>query len=322
MTSAVEGIAEGTARNQAAGDFVLCPGQGAQVVGMGKGWMAHPAAAEVFAEADRVLGLPLTQICLEGPEETLNRTDVAQAALFACGVASYRAMRVEGKTLLVGAAGLSLGEFTALHLAGAFDFASGLKLVRLRGQAMQDAAESTAGGMVALMGADEAQAKALCEAAVLGLPESQQVLAPANFNCPGQIVLSGTKAACEAAVAAAEKRGLKVKALVVAGAFHSPLMKRAAERLGAALEQIHWELPGVPVLSNVTGLPHEADIASIKRRLVEQVTSPVRWEQCMRWAIGQRRGSFLELEPAKVLGGLMRRIDPAVRVQKAQVAGV
>lgn len=320
MTAAVEGIAKSAAGDQEAGDFVLCPGQGAQVVGMGKVWAADPAAAEVFAEADRVLGLPLSKICFEGPEEALNRTDVAQAALFACGVACYRAMRAEGHRPLTGAAGLSLGELTALHLAGAFDFASGLKLVRLRGQAMQDAAESTAGGMVALMGADEEQARALCEAATGDLPDSQRVLVPANFNCPGQIVLSGTKAACEAALAQAEKMGLKAKSIVVAGAFHSPLMKRAAERLGAALEQVHWQLPRVPVLSNVTGLPHEADIASIKRRLVEQVTAPVRWEQCMRWAIGHGRGQFVELEPAKVLGGLMRRIDASVRVEKAQRA--
>jgi [acyl-carrier-protein] S-malonyltransferase len=116
--------------------------------------------------------------------------------------------------------------------------------------------------------------------------------------------------------------GFKAKALIVAGAFHSPLMKRAADRLAAALDQVHWQLPKVPVLSNVTGKPHEPDVASIKRRLVEQVTSAVRWEQCMRWAIGHGQASFLELEPAKVLGGLMRRIDPAVQVQKAQLAAV
>jgi len=300
------------------GEFVLCPGQGAQVVGMGRAWAQAPAAAAAFAEADRVLGFSLSRMCFEGPEETLNRTDVAQAALFVCGVACYRTLRAKTEAPLAGVAGLSLGEFTALHLAGAFDFASGLKLVRLRGQAMQDAAEATAGGMVALMGASEKQATELCQAAVNGLPEGHRMLAPANFNCPGQIVLSGTHAACEAALGVAQSMQLKAKPLAVAGAFHSPLMKRAGERLAAALDQVHWTLPQVPVLSNVTGLPHDADIASIKRRLVEQVTSPVRWEQCMRWAIAHGGGTFLELEPAKVLAGLMRRIAPSAAVQRAQ----
>lgn len=305
--------------------IILCPGQGAQHVGMGKAWAEKFSVAhDTFAAADEALGFPLSKLCFEGPHDDLNRTDNAQAAIYTTSVACCRALREAGQLGEPAAtAGLSLGEFTALHLAGAFSFLDGLKLVRLRGQAMQEAAEASRSGMVALVGADEAQARRVCDEA-LNDPENQgdEVLVPANFNCPGQIVISGSLTACERAVVVADKMGIKATPLVVAGAFHSPLMQPAADRLAEALEQVTWQAPKVPVLSNVTGEPHDnGDIASIKARLVEQLTSPVRWSESMQYAVRElapRVGGtvrFVELAPHKVLTGLMRRIDRGTKVE-------
>ena len=306
-----------TSPDDATGNSILiCPGQGAQHVGMGKEWAEHsPGAAAVLAEADDVLGIDLRRLCFDGPAEELNRTDVAQAAIYAVSVACHAAIK---DTDLVGqvvaTAGLSLGEFTALHLAGAFDFESGLRLVRLRGQAMQDAADASDGSMVALIGAEEDQARELCSQA--SDDQAGEVLVPANFNCPGQIVVSGSRPACDRAVDIAGQMELRATPLTVAGAFHSPLMKPAADRLAEALEQVDWRTPAVPVMSNVTGEPHDAaDVDSIKRRLVEQLTSPVRWSDCMAWAIGNIPGLFVETAPGKVLAGLMKRIDRSRKVQ-------
>lgn len=293
---------------------VLCPGQGAQHVGMAKAWHdAHAVAADTFDAANDMLGFDLATLCFEGPEDQLNRTDVAQAAIYTASVACYRALLEQGELAeadITAAAGLSLGEFTALHVAGALGFEDGLKLVRLRGQAMQDAAEATPSSMVALIGAEEAQANELCENA-----REDGVLVPANFNAPGQIVVSGDAGACERAVRVAEAMGLKATPLTVAGAFHSPIMQSAAEKLAAALEQVDWAAPRVTVLANVTGEPHEPEIASIKRRLVEQLTQPVRWSQSMqRAAADYADARFIELAPGKVLAGLMRRIERKVKV--------
>jgi [acyl-carrier-protein] S-malonyltransferase len=302
--------------------ILLCPGQGAQHVGMGKAWFEkHPVAAQTFAAADRALGFELSTLCFQGPEDQLNRTDVAQAALYTASVACYQALVQMGTIGPVGAAaGLSLGEFTALHLAGVYDFVTGLKLVRLRGQAMQEAAQASPSSMVALVGADEAQAAAVCEESLKD-PENQgaEVLVPANFNCPGQVVISGSLAACERALVVAQKMGLKATQLTVAGAFHSPLMQPAADRLAHALNEVQWQEPTVPiVMSNVTGEPHVlSDIHSIKHKLVEQLTNPVRWERNMQWLIAQAGAAprFVELAPGKVLSGLMRRIDRNVKVE-------
>jgi len=297
---------------------VLCPGQGAQAVGMGRSWAQRfPIAAQTFEQAGQILGMDLTKLCFGGPQEQLNRTDVAQAAIYVCSVACWRSLRQEGGLgSVAAAAGLSLGEFTALHMAEAFDFETGLKLVRLRGQAMQAAAEATASGMVALIGADASTAEDLCRRAVARVGPRQRVLAAANFNCPGQVVISGTAAACAAAIdLAARQEGLQAVPLAVAGAFHSPLMQPAADRLAEALDQATWAAPAVPVLSNVTGQPHDSDIDAIKRRLVEQVTQPVRWEADMRWIIEHLPSAdYAELAPGKVLAGLMRRIDRSVKV--------
>ncbi|MBL0927661.1 MAG: ACP S-malonyltransferase [Phycisphaerales bacterium] len=311
----------------------LCPGQGAQAVGMGRAWFERsPEAAAVFREADAILGgrfgRPLSEICFAGPEEVLNRTDVAQPALYVCGVASWRAMLAAGTlgpgATLAAAAGLSLGEYTALHVAGAMGFADGLELVALRGRAMQDAAEASKGGMVALIGAEEHQADELCAKALAGGPGGE-VLVPANYNASGQIVISGSASACDRAVGVAEGMGLRATKLVVAGAFHSPLMQPAADRLRSALDRVPFTRPSAPVLSNVTASPHcqppppgalteHSFEVGVRLRLARQLTEPVRWSQSCLWLAAQVRGAYHELAPGKVLAGLMRRIDRNIKV--------
>ncbi len=309
---------------------VLCPGQGAQAVGMGRAWFdASPEARTVFAQADRVLGnrlgTPLSELCFAGPADRLNRTDISQPALYVAGVACWRAMLAarsmgNGEQPIAATAGLSLGEYTALHIAGAFSFEEGLELVTLRGRAMQDAAESPiadsggGGSMLALIGATDEQAQQICDQA-----RGSLVLVCANFNAPGQVVLSGHKAACEAASKIAEATGVRSTMLAVAGAFHSPLMAQAAERLGEALGKATIQTPRVTVLSNVTGEGYSPvaglDMAgTIRRRLAEQLTSPVRWAQCCRWMGGHVQGEYVEVAPGRTLAGLMRRINKEIKV--------
>ena len=291
---------------------------------MGKAWYdASPEARGVFERADAVLGgrlgAKLTELCFAGPAERLNQTDVSQPALFTCAVASWKGLLAKwsygnGETPLVGAAGLSLGEYTALCVAGAVSFEDGLELVTLRGRAMQDAATSVPSGMVALIGADEAQANEVCDKA-----RGSDVLVCANFNAPGQIVLSGSKAACERAAVVAGEVGLRATVLAVAGAFHSPIMAPAAEKLGAALAKTTIKEPRCPVISNVTAKPHASEgglsVAEvIRKRLVEQLTSPVRWAESCAWLAGNVQGEFHELAPGKTLAGLFRRIDKNVKV--------
>jgi [acyl-carrier-protein] S-malonyltransferase len=339
--------------------IVLCPGQGAQFVGMGRAWSERsPEAMAVFAAADAVLAadaeappaLPsLSGVCFEGPEGELNRTDISQPAIFTASIACWRGVLAtrglgENDIRLRATAGLSLGEYTALTIAGALSFEDGLRLVALRGRAMQDAAAATPSGMVAIIGADDAEAMALCEEARGG-----DILVGANFNAPGQVVLSGTLAACERAVKLAAEKGLRASQLPVAGAFHSPLMQSAAERLAKALAAVEIRPPRCPVYSNVTAGPHETaperargarpdlpfahlPFADLRARLVEQLTAPVRWSQQCRNMIEDLGGStdsatgaasradswqsgWIELAPGRTLAGLMRRIDRSVKVE-------
>lgn len=292
---------------------ILCPGQGAQRVGMGKAWFdASPAAAHTFAAADEILGdrlgAPLSRLCFEGPDDALNRTNVSQPAIFVTSVACRQAMLADEAPTATHLAGLSLGEYTALHLAGVMSFEDALELVTLRGAAMQEAAEARDGSMVALTGADETQSRELCDRAAEG-----GVLVPANFNAPGQIVLSGDADACARAADLAGELGLRATPLTVAGAFHSAHMQPAAERLSAALENTTLHTPRCTVMANVTGEPHESDPASIRARLVEQLTQPVRWDLCGRWLADHAPGTFLEVAPGKVLSGLMRRIERSIK---------
>jgi len=301
----------------------LCPGQGAQAVGMGQTFHAlSPAAAALFAQADQVVELEgsaeFSSLCFHGPVENLNRTDASQPALFICAMASHAAMIEHGGEMpIAGTLGLSLGEYTALALAGVFTFTEGLRLVATRGRLMQKSAEASKGGMVALIGGDEIKANEVCAEAAKG-----QVLVPANFNATGQIVLSGHAEACDRAVLVANAMGLRASKLAVAGAFHSPLMLAAAEGMSRALEHIELRPLACPVWSNVTGKPHaNNDPATLKRLLVEQIIHPVRWDACcldmLSWRKSQgldASASLHELAPGSVLRGLMRRIDRSAEV--------
>ena len=242
---------------------LLCPGQGAQHVGMGRDFAnGFGVAARIFESADKALGFPLSRVCFEGPEEQLNKTDVAQLAIYVTSVAIFETLLELGKARAPDyAAGLSLGEYTALHIAGVFSFEDGLTIVKARGRLMQAAAEAGPSTMLALLGADEAQATALCAAAA-----EAEILVPANFNTPGQIVLSGSIGACERAARLAEAKGFKAIPLKVAGAFHSPFMQAAADQMAEVLAPIPFNTPKVPVISNVTAQPH-TDTASMKRLL-------------------------------------------------------
>jgi [acyl-carrier-protein] S-malonyltransferase len=313
---------------------------------MGKPWYdASPEARAVFDDADRILagrlpgGAKLTELCFAGPAEVLNRTDVSQPAIYVCSVACWRGLmaRWGARDLVHGGimatAGLSLGEYTALHIAGAFSFHDGLELVALRGQAMQQAAEAVPSGMVALIGANEEQAQAICAETLAGT--TGEVLVVANLNAPGQVVISGHTSACQRACAEGgpvAKMGLRATVLPVAGAFHSPLMAPAARRLGDALAKVTVNQPHAVVVSNVTAHPYPPQSANtaeqIRARLVEQLTSPVRWSASCTWLAqgvwgggtfmaGQPGGGgaeYHELAPGKTLAGLMRRIDKSIKV--------
>jgi [acyl-carrier-protein] S-malonyltransferase len=268
----------------------------------------------MFEDAGRILAFDLASVCFNGPEDRLNQTDVSQPALYVTGVASFLAAEGQGKVDsadVTAWAGLSLGEYTALHLAGVFPFEDGLKLVAARGRYMQEAAVAVPSGMVAIMGADEAAVLGLCERAA-----EREVLVPANFNAPGQIVVSGAKRACERVLTAAEEKGFKAVALKVAGAFHSPLMQPAADRMRAELDKVKFDAPGQTVYSNVTGAPHTGEASTIKDRLVQQIVEPVRWEQTMQALVAEApTGRFVELSPGRTLAGLAKRINRRLPVE-------
>lgn len=295
------------------GTIILCPGQGAQHVGMGRAWAeASDAAHDTYIAADKQLGIKLSDVCFNGPEDEVHKTNIAQAAIYVTTIAAVRGL-VEREALsldtLVATAGLSLGEYTALHLAGVLSFEDGLALVQKRGAFMQEAAEASDGSMVAIIGAEAAQVEELCDKA-----RDNEVLVPANFNCPGQIVISGSKAACERSLTVAEEMDVRATALTVAGAFHSPLMQPAADRMAEQLDAVDFAPARIPVLSNVTGEPHGDDAATIKQLLVDQITHPVRWEQNVRWLLDNVSGAYHEPAPGKALGGMMRRIDRSTKV--------
>jgi [acyl-carrier-protein] S-malonyltransferase len=265
-----------------------------------------PAAKEVFDRANDVLGFDLSKLAFEGPEERLNQTDISQPAIYVTSIAAYRAAVASGVLGEAGDqqyAGLSLGEYTALHLAGVFGFEDGLKLVAARGRYMQEAAVATPSSMVAIMGADEAAIVKLCAETAQG-----EVMVPANFNAPGQIVVSGSKGACERVATGAAAAGYKAVPLTVAGAFHSPIMQSGADKMKAELERVSFNAPRATVYSNVTAEPH-TDVASIKRLLVDQIVKPVRWEQTMQKIAPVADARFVELAPGRVLTGLLKKIN-------------
>lgn len=288
-------------------DAAIFPGQGAQLVGMGKDVATQfPVAADTYARADDLVGFELSKLCFEGPAERLNATDIQQPAIFTTSVAIFRAALDAGRFTadhFAAMGGLSLGEYTALHLAGSLSFDDALRLVHRRGQLMQEACETHPGGMVSLMGMDEERVLALCER----VADSGRA-SPANFNCPGQIVISGDKAACEVAARLAEDFDGKAVPLQVAGAFHSELMRSAAEGLRPALAACEFRRPAPRVIANVDAEYHR-DPAAIRESLYRQVINPVRWQACVERLLADGCEVFWEIGPNRVLTGLMRKIN-------------
>ncbi len=286
---------------------LLFAGQGAQVVGMGKDLAEKfPVAKAFFESANKILGYDLTNVCFNGPEQEITKTENAQPGIFLVSWVAFQLLKQQTSNLSFEAtAGLSLGEFTALAVAGVMSFEDGLKVVRARGRFMQEACDVTRGAMAAIIGLDEGPTREVCE-------ESGAQLA--NLNCPGQIVISGeidaVNKSCELAKAKGAKRALP---LSVAGAYHSRLMASAQPKLRSALAEIPLHLPAVPVISNVTAQPH-ATAGEIAARLVEQVTSSVRWEQSIRYLLGQGFTRFIELGPGTALSGFMKRIDKNAQI--------
>ena len=287
---------------------LLFSGQGAQAVGMGKDLAsAYPVAGDLFSEADEILGYSLSRIAFEGPAEELTRTSVCQPALYTHGLALLAVLREKFPALTFdAAAGLSLGEFTAHSAAGTFDFETGLRLVDQRSLFMREACEATEGGMAAIIGADEQGVRDLAAAADVDV---------ANFNSPGQIVISGEKAKIALAVGMAKEYGArKAVELSVAGAFHSRLMEPAYQRLSAVLAETPIMVPGVTVVSNVDALPAGTPDA-IRKALADQVTGSVCWTASIEYMIdhlGITR--FLELGPGGVIAGLVGRIRKGTEV--------
>ena len=284
----------------------IFPGQGSQLSGMGADLVdASARAKDVFARANALVGFDLRAICFEGKPEQLEATDIQQPAILVTSIALLEALgeQVDVRLKLPAAAGLSLGEYAALYHAGCLSFDDVVRLVHRRGQLMQAAAGAVDSGMVSLIGVDEDHAKSICDEAA-----QSGVLCPANLNCPGQIVISGDRNACDRSVEIAIRKGFRAIALKVAGAFHSPLMQSAADGLAKVLESVEIKEPAIPVLSNVTGEYHKGP-ESIRQLLVAQVTQPVRWQDCIERLIADGYQEFAEIGPNRVLKGLVRKID-------------
>ncbi len=291
---------------------LLCPGQGAQTPGMGRDLAdACPAAAQVFRDANDRLGIELDRLCFEGPAEELSASDVAQPAILTVTVAAFRALAHEARALppVAACAGLSLGEYSALVMAAALDFADAVALVRVRGRHMQEACEANPGTMCSVIGLEDPVVEDACAQAA---EETGCGVWPANYNCPGQLVISGrTEGVRRAAEICRERGARRAVDLNVAGPFHTPLMALAAEKLAPELARVDVRPPRWPVVANVTAGPVD-DPEQIRALLLEQVTSPVRWAESMRWIAGRGVSTCYELGPGRVLQGLLKRIDPSV----------
>jgi len=286
---------------------LLFPGQGAQHVGMGvKVAEKYSAAKTLFDQASEILGFDLLDVCTNGPEERINSTAVSQPALYVSSLASLEIVKDQSPAVLdeaTHAAGLSLGEYTALAFADALSFEDGLRVVKVRGEAMQAAADATPSGMVSLLLLDVEKVEEVCRQA-----SEHGLIQIANYLCPGNLVVSGDKAACEAVVGIAEAAGGRPVPLKVAGAFHTPIMQSATERLAEVLNSVEIKSPRIPVISNVDAEAH-SDPAEIREILVRQVVHPVLWEKSVRSLMDLGVEHFAEVGPGKVLKGLMKRID-------------
>ena len=266
-----------------------------------------PAVRELFAAANEVLGYDLAELCFVGPQSRLDTTDHSQPALLVASLAALEHLRATHPDVIAGTAacaGLSLGEYTALTFSGAIDFVDAVAVVRARGEAMQLAADANPSGMISILGLDAAAVEELCGAARL----PGEVLQIANLLCPGNIVVSGSRASCTRLHELAPAAGAKTVGLSVAGAFHTSLMQSAQERLRLALEKIDLRSPRIPIVSNVNGQP-QTDPETIRQLLIEQVVQTVRWEDSMRWLMAAGFDRYYEVGPGKVLRGLLRRID-------------
>ncbi len=296
----------------------LFPGQGAQMVGMGRRLaLSLPAVGRLYDRAGEILGYDLAKLCFEGPAEQLDSTVVSQPALFVTSLAALESLRAYSPDVVLSCeatAGLSLGEYTAMVFAGVMDFDDGLMLVQKRGAAMQVAADATPSGMVSILGLELAKVQALCAKARNG-----EVLEIANLLCPGNIVISGTIDACERAAEMAQSFGaMKAVPLAVAGAFHTQIMQPAVEQLEQALAVVPMHKPRIPVISNYDAQPHH-EAEEIRGLLMRQVLHPVLWEDSMRYLIQQGFDQFYEVGPGRVLRGLLRRIDRNVSCQCIEV---
>lgn len=286
---------------------LLFAGQGAQSVGMGRDLAQQfPTAQAWFDRANAALGYDLAAICFNGPEAELTRTENAQPGIFLVGWVAFQLVRERVPGLrFEAAAGLSLGEFTALAAAGALSFEDGLRVVRSRGRFMQEACDATRGAMAAIIGLDETATREVCAEAGVVL---------ANLNCPGQLVISGEADGIARACELARTRGAKkALTLTVAGAYHSPLMAGAQPKLAAELARVSISPPTAPVISNVTAQPHGSP-TEITGRLVDQVVSSVRWEESIRYLLSQGFTRFIELGPGSALSSFMKRIDRTTRM--------
>lgn len=287
------------------------PGQGSQTIGMGQAFFQETAIGKArFEEADAVLGRPLSKLCFEGPEEELKDTRNTQPALYVCGAIAADLLKEAG-VAPDAVAGHSLGEYTALYGAGVLSFADGLKLVAARGRLMAEAAEARPGAMAAVMGLDMDKIRDLCGEI---RQEGAGQVDVANDNSPGQTVISGEKAAVEAACEKMKAAGAK-RALVlpVSGAFHSPLMEQAREALGAELDKAEWKAPQCIFVPNVTAVP-EKDPGAIRQHLMDQLTGAVRWTESVQNLVSGGVTLAVEAGPGKVLAGLVKRIDKSLTV--------
>lgn len=297
----------------------LFPGQGSQKVGMGQALVqAFPAAREVFDEVDAALGFSLSRLCFEGPEAELTMTANAQPAILTTSIAALRVLEQETTLRPSVVAGHSLGEYSALVCAGALSLADAARLVRLRGQFMQDAVPAGTGGMAAILGLGADEVNAACQEATDASPAGpKEIVAAANLNGGGQIVIAGHKAAVDRACAAAKRRGAKAALpLAVSAPFHSALMQPAAGRLALELAKVRVRNPGVPVVTNVEASPNQ-DAARVCDLLTRQVTAAVRWEETILKLVALEISEAIEVGHGSVLAGLVKRITKSISVRGA-----
>lgn len=294
----------------------LFPGQGSQYAGMGKDLARDfPLAAQVFAEANEALGFDLAALCYSGPEDELKLTQNTQPAILTTSIAALRVLQAESDLTPDFAAGHSLGEYSALVCAGALAFADAVRIVRERGRFMQEAVPVGKGAMAAILGLDRVLLEKICAEAAQG-----QVVAPANFNSEGQVVIAGHAEAVERAIDLAKQQGAKrAMPLPVSAPFHCALMQPAGERLANVLKGVEIHPMRLPVISNVEAVPNQ-DPARVRELLVRQVSAPVRWDETIQQMLDQQVDHFIEIGPGKVLAGLMKRKAKGARVENVQEA--